>query len=89
LLNDDAFININKRVADLLDGIASIARGMGGLGGMISNLSILLIGVFRDKIALGLENIGVFFRSLRHAEQDAMQIKNQAAREAAIMLAQN
>jgi hypothetical protein len=50
-LNDKFFIELNNGLAEFLDGIGAVMKGMGGLKGVLSAIGVLVTKMFHEQIA--------------------------------------
>ena len=57
LFNADTFIAVDNGIAHILEGVADITDGMGGLKGVISAISALVFQLYGTRIADGIRNM--------------------------------
>jgi hypothetical protein len=57
LINENFFIDFDKGLAKLLSGIANVIDGMGGMGGVLSTISLLINRIYGDRIAQSMRDM--------------------------------
>jgi hypothetical protein len=50
-MDEDFFIGLNNGLSKLLDGISLFINSMGGMKGVLSGLSLMLISIFKNDLA--------------------------------------
>lgn len=80
LFEDDAFIDMTNILADFLNGIGNVVKGLGGMGGTLSALGAVFMTIFQGQIHGTLTN---FFTNIGLAKQSLVDLAIVGARRAA------
>ena len=72
LLNDEFFIDLNNGLADFLDTLGSVTKGLGGLKGILSILGVVATRVFSTQIAQGLRDAAYSVKMMTKSGRDAV-----------------
>ena len=80
LLNDDFFIDLNDALAKTLNLVSDFIKGIGGLKGVLLALGTIALGVFKNQIANGLQNVVYNLTMMTKAgQQKIFQLRNETA----------
>lgn len=83
LLKDDAFITMTDGLKDVLEFVADLINGLGGLRGVLFTIGTIVTKVFQQEMAQGLRDAAVSIKQLTPAGQKAFeQSKRQAIQDA-------
>lgn len=79
LLDDDFFITLLNSFEKILGVVSNLIDSFGGLQGILTGVSAILLKTFSSKIADGIKNTGLYVKSLfGGAKKEAVQAKEEA-----------
>lgn len=88
LLKDEVFINALNSIEDIVSFIDKLIDSLGGLGGVLSTVSVLLMRTFSDEIAQKMRDMAYNMQmSTKYGREQAQQEKNRQAEEIGHILA--
>ena len=83
LLKDDAFITMTDGLKNVLEFVADLINGLGGLKGVLFTIGTIVTKVFQQEMAQGLRNAAISIKQLTPAGRQAFeQSKTQAIQDA-------
>lgn len=83
LINPDFFIGMDKLFTPVLNGVANILDGMGGLSGLLPVLASLMNQVYGDRIAANIRNMAANIGFLKDSDEQSIRILRQKSNELA------
>lgn len=79
LINDEFFIELNNFLADALESVHGFVKGIGGIPGILSSVSGILLTVFAKQMPNALNKLTDSFRALfGYTRKDTVNLQQQA-----------
>lgn len=81
LIDEEFFKDVDNVVTVVLNGINATIKGLGGVKGVISNISALILNIYKKDITSGLNNFGTMLKNLTPQGQASIEARRQEALE--------
>lgn len=79
LIDEEFFKDVDNVVTVVLNGINATIKGLGGVKGVISNISALILGIYKKDITSGLNNFGTMIQSMTPKGRQIIEGRRQQA----------
>lgn len=81
LIDEEFFKDVDNVVTVVLNGINATIKGLGGVKGVVSNISALILNIYKKDITSGLNNFGTMLKNLTPQGQASIEARRQEALE--------
>lgn len=79
LIDEEFFKDVDNVVTVVLNGINATIKGLGGVKGVVSNISALILGIYRKDITSGLNNFGTMIQNMTPKGRQIIEGRRQQA----------
>ena len=79
LIDEEFFKDVDNVVTVVLNGINATIKGLGGVKGVVSNISALILGIYKKDITSGLNNFGTMIQSMTPKGRQIIEGRRQQA----------
>ena len=79
LIDEEFFKDVDNVVTVVLNGINATIKGLGGVKGVISNISALILGIYKKDITSGLNNFGTMIQNMTPKGRQIIEGRRQQA----------
>lgn len=81
LIDEEFFKDVDNIVTVVLNGINATIKGLGGVKGVLANISALILNIYKKDITSGLNNFGTMLKNLTPQGQASIEARRQEALE--------
>ena len=79
LIDEEFFKDVDNVVTVVLNGINATIKGLGGVKGVVSNISALILGIYKKDITSGLNNFGTMIQNMTPKGRQIIEGRRQQA----------
>lgn len=79
LIDEEFFKDVDNVVTVVLKGINATIKGLGGVKGVVSNISALILSIYKKDIASGLNNFGMMIQNMTPKGRQVIENRRQEA----------
>ena len=79
LIDEEFFKDVDNVVTVVLNGINATIKGLGGVKGVVSNISALILSIYKKDITSGLNNFGMMIQNMTPKGRQVIENRRQEA----------